>query len=120
MRTRAERRRDRQARRERRQLERALAFNQCPSCWYDLTTGEGDRGCHYYECPYLPTLLDVHCPKCRFNFFTMEGDANCGDPPRCTFARNETPRRVETLVWWLRRRGCDVEPAPRPSARRRS
>ena len=105
MRTADERRADREQRRARRRLDRALAFNQCVICSYDLTTGEGARGCHYYDCPYLPDLLDVFCPRCNFNFFQREGDANCGDPPRCTFARNEAPVRVDTMARWLERHG---------------
>jgi hypothetical protein len=105
MRSDKQRRRAREDRRQRRRVERALAFSQCPLCWYDLTTGEGRRGCHYYECPYLPEMLEVFCPKCNFNFFTREGDADCGDPPRCRFARAEAPLRVDTMVRWLQRHG---------------
>jgi hypothetical protein len=94
-------REERQQIRRQRKVDKALAFHQCPFCSYDLTTGEGERSCHYYDCPYLPDLLDVACPDCRYNFFTKEGDANCGDPPRCDFARNEAPVRVETLKKWL-------------------
>jgi hypothetical protein len=99
MRTREERLRARQERAR----ERALAFNQCPFCTYDLATGEGDRACHYYTCPYLPDLLDVTCPECRFNFFTGEGEAGCGPDPSCEFARTEAPIRVAALTEWLER-----------------
>jgi hypothetical protein len=94
-------RQERQRARQERQTKKALAFSKCPFCSYDLTTGEGERNCHYYDCPYLPDMLDVFCPDCRFNFFTQEGDAICGDPPQCEFARNEAPVRVETLQKWL-------------------
>jgi hypothetical protein len=97
MRTTAERRRARQ----RRRAQKALAFHQCPACAYDLSTGEGERACHYYDCPYLPDLLNVFCPECRFNFFLDEGDPNCGDPPQCEFARVEAPVRVALLRQWL-------------------
>ena len=89
-----------------RRTDRALAFHQCAICWYDLTTGEGQRGCHYYECPALPELLDVFCPKCHFNHFLQEGDADCGDPPRCTFARTEAPLRVDIVTRWLEQHRC--------------
>jgi ssDNA-binding Zn-finger/Zn-ribbon topoisomerase 1 len=88
--------------REARRMERVLRFRQCPSCSYDLATREGERGCHYYDCPYLPEELDVTCPRCRYNFFTDDGNPGCVDPPACKFARKEAPQRVDTLRRWLR------------------
>ena len=82
-------------------VERALAFQQCPQCALDLATGEGERGCHYYECPYLPEELDVRCPTCLYNFFTDDGNPECHDPPNCKFARLTAPERVQTLQSWL-------------------
>ena len=82
-------------------MERALAFQQCPLCALDLATGEGERGCHYYECPYLPEELDVSCPTCRYNFVTDDGNPDCSDPPDCDFARVTAPERVRTLQSWL-------------------
>lgn len=76
-------------------------FQQCVHCSYDLATGEGQRGCHLYECPYLPERLDVRCPTCLFNFWTMDGNPGCSDPPRCAFARDEAPKRVAALGEWL-------------------
>ena len=82
-------------------VERALAFQQCPHCALDLATGEGERACHYYECPYLPEQLDVRCPTCLYNFFTGDGDPECNDPPDCEFAQLTAPERVQTLQSWL-------------------
>ena len=98
-------RQERQAARREHVVQEALAYSQCPHCSFDLATAEGERDCHYYECPYLPDLLNAICPDCRFNFFTGEGDASCGDPPRCEFARNEAPARVDAITRWLELHG---------------
>jgi hypothetical protein len=92
-------------------LEQVMAFRQCELCGLDLATGEGDRGCHYYECPYLPEALDVRCPTCLYNFYTADGNPECSDPPACEFARVIAPQRVETLRAWLDAQGR--EPAAR-------
>lgn len=85
--------------------ERVLRFTPCPSCAYDFASGEGERGCHYGACPYLPEQLEVHCPRCWFNFYTGEGRAGCSDPPSCDFARNEAPVRIAMVTRWLERTG---------------
>lgn len=81
---------------------RAASFRQCPSCSYDFATGEGQRGCHYYECPYLPEDLDVRCPTCLYNFHEQDGNPECGDPPDCEFAREVAPQRLANLASWTR------------------
>lgn len=80
--------------------ERALAFHQCAQCTYDLLTGEGERGCHYYACPYLPEALDVQCPTCMYNFHTRDGQPECSDPPTCEFARTTARERVALARRW--------------------
>jgi hypothetical protein len=87
------------SRREKR-LERVLAFRTCPFCEHDIATGEGERACHHYECPYLPEELDVRCPDCLYNFFAEDGNPACGDPPDCEFALEVAPVRVATLRAW--------------------
>ncbi|MFP4635101.1 MAG: hypothetical protein ACLFRD_04495 [Nitriliruptoraceae bacterium] len=82
-------------------LDDGPTFQQCEACTYDFATGEGEKNCHYYECPYLPEELDVHCPICLFNFYTQDGNPACGDPPDCEFAREIAPQRVRTLQRWL-------------------
>jgi hypothetical protein len=84
---------------------KVLAFQTCELCSYDFRTDEGERGCHYYECPYLPDALDVWCPTCRYNFMIRDGNPECGDTPRCAFARTIAPVRVAALDEWLRSRG---------------
>ena len=88
---------------EARKLERALRFEQCPSCTFDLVTREGEQACHYYACAYLPDVLDAVCPSCNYNFATGEGAAHCGDPPSCEYAMDEAPGHVAALEEWVRR-----------------
>ena len=82
----------------------AVTFRQCPFCSYDFATGEGQRGCHNYDCPYLPEELDVRCPICLYNFYVGDGNPDCGDPPDCEFARDVAPERVRNVTAWLRER----------------
>jgi hypothetical protein len=88
----------------RQELEQLLEFHSCPLCSYDLGTDEGERGCHYYSCPYLPEALDTRCPTCLYNFYTDDLTPACADPPDCEFARTEALRRVEALTYWLEHR----------------
>jgi hypothetical protein len=67
-------------------MERWETFEQCPHCRLDLATGEGERGCSWGECPYLPEELNVYCDQCRFNLFTMEGNPPCENPVACEHA----------------------------------
>ena len=64
-----------------RDIERAMAFRQCPQCDYDFATHAGTRGCDLYACPYLPEALDTSCPNCNYNFVSGEGRPECSDPP---------------------------------------
>lgn len=89
--------------------EKALAFVQCEDCAYDLETGEGQRSCHWGDCPYLPEALTLVCPTCRFNFGTMEGDPECGETPRCEFAIEVAPVRLALFHAW------QALHAPKPS-----
>jgi hypothetical protein len=84
-----------------RAVDRALSFRQCPDCSFDFITGEGERSCHYGDCPYRPDEIDVLCPQCRYNFFTGEGSPACGTRPACEFARTEAPDRVDLARRWL-------------------
>jgi hypothetical protein len=67
-------------------MVRWIEFRQCPGCGFDIGTGEGDRGCAWGECPYLPEALDVRCENCGFNYFTQEGNPPCEDPMTCEYA----------------------------------
>lgn len=86
-------------------LHALMRYRKCPSCEYDIATGEGRRGCNYGACPYLPEELEVNCPRCWYNFYTGEGRAECGDPPSCDFARNEAPTRVAAMSRWQEHTG---------------
>jgi hypothetical protein len=81
-------------------MVRWLEFRQCPHCGWDLATDDGERGCSYGACPYLPEELDVFCPQCRYDFVTMEGNPPCADPATCehgAWAR----AHVENYRSWL-------------------
>ncbi len=77
-------------------------FRICPGCRYDFATGEGEKACNMYDCPYLPEELDVFCAYCRFNYYTMEGNPPCEDPMRCDH-RFEPLAHVENYRRWQRR-----------------
>jgi hypothetical protein len=74
-------------------------FRQCPNCGLDIVTGEGERGCSWGECPYVPEELDVYCEDCRFNFYTMEGNSSCVDPLTCEHAPDPLAH-VENVRRW--------------------
>lgn len=80
---------------------RVREFRTCELCEYDFRTDEGERGCHYYQCPNLPEELDVWCPTCCYNFMIRDGNPDCSDPPSCEFARKVAPGRVRALEQWL-------------------
>jgi hypothetical protein len=81
--------------------ERARSFQMCELCAYDFRTDEGERNCHYFECPNLPEELDIWCPTCRYNFMVDDGQPACGDGLDCDFARVVAPVRVRALEEWL-------------------
>lgn len=92
--------------------DKALDWQQCAVCDYDITTGEGERGCHYYACPNLPEELDVFCPRCNYDFYTGEGVPECHDPPTCAYARQVAPQHVAAVDEWLARQhgpGADAQ-----------
>ena len=39
--------------------DRWKEFRPCPQCSFDFATGEGERGCAWGECPYVPEQLNV-------------------------------------------------------------
>lgn len=86
------------------QYRKAMAFVQCPTCTYDLASGQGERNCNYGECPYLPEALNVTCPVCNFNFHERDGVPACGEPPACDFARETVGPRLRVLRDWLEAR----------------
>jgi hypothetical protein len=84
-----------------------LEFDQCPHCTWNIATGEGDRGCSYGDCPYMPEELDVFCENCRFNFVTMEGNPSCEDPMACEYAPVPLSH-VENYRAWAAARGISM------------
>jgi hypothetical protein len=77
-------------------------FATCPHCGLDLGTGEGERGCAWGDCPYVPEELDVYCPQCRFNFVTQEGNPPCADPLTCEHGV-DARAHVENYRQWAER-----------------
>jgi hypothetical protein len=74
-------------------------FRQCPGCGYDIATDEGEKACHMYDCPYLPSELDAFCPQCRFNYITGEGNPSCEDPATCVHGE-DARANVENYRRW--------------------
>lgn len=74
-------------------------FRQCRGCGYDFATGEGERGCNYFDCPYLPSELNVFCDWCRFDFLTMEGNPPCEDPASCEHGVDARANVANVLRW---------------------
>jgi hypothetical protein len=83
-------------------MARWESFRTCAGCRYDVATGEGEKGCHEYDCSYLPEELDVFCPQCRFDFYTMEGNSPCADPATCEHGA-EVRSHVTNLRHWRER-----------------
>ncbi len=82
------------------QYRKAMAFTACPTCTYDIATGQGTRNCNYGECPNLPEVLDVTCPVCNFNFLARDTVPACGENPTCDFARETVGPRLKVLRDW--------------------
>ena len=83
-------------------------FVKCPHCGLDFATGEGERGCAWGDCPYLPEELDVYCPDCRFNYVTQEGNPPCADPLTCEHGV-DARGHVETYRRWAERQPSPAE-----------
>jgi hypothetical protein len=90
-------------------MARWEAFEKCPGCGLDILTGEGERGCAWGDCPYLPEELNVFCDSCRFNFFTMEGNPPCDDQMVCEHAA-DARAHVENLRRWAAQHGASALP----------
>ena len=74
-------------------------FRKCPGCGYDLATGEGQRSCNYFDCPYLPDELNVFCDYCRFDYLTMEGNPSCEEPAICEHGIQARANVANVLRW---------------------
>jgi len=88
-------------------MARWQEFRQCPGCTYDFATGEGEKSCDYYDCPYLPPELSVVCSQCMYDFFTDEGNAGCPDPSTCEEGA-EARANVANMREWLAGTGRSV------------
>jgi hypothetical protein len=90
-------------------VARWMDFAKCPTCGYDIGTGEGTRSCSWGDCPNVPLELDVFCAYCRFNFLTMEGNPPCPDPLRCDHAAEPLAHVANYREW----RTAHATPTPR-------
>jgi hypothetical protein len=81
--------------------DRWKEFRPCPQCSFDFATGEGERGCSYGECPYVPEELNIFCDQCRFDFLTSEGNPSCDDPMTCENGA-EARSHIENVREWER------------------
>ena len=72
---------------------------QCPGCTPDTMTADGARPCSHYDCPGLPSELQVTCNLCMYDFVAHDGQ------PTCDHATCETAQRlagnVETYQRWV-------------------
>jgi hypothetical protein len=84
-----------------------MEFEKCTRCGWDIGTGEGERGCSWGECAYLPEELDVYCERCRFNYFSLEGNPACEDPLTCEHAPVPLAH-VENYRRWASSRGITL------------
>ena len=84
-----------------------MEFEKCAGCGWDIGTGEGERGCAWGECAYLPEELDVYCEQCRFNYFSLEGNPACDDPLTCQHAPVPLAH-VENYRRWASGRGITL------------
>lgn len=80
-------------------MARWQEFSQCPGCGLDLGSGEGNRGCAWGDCPYLPEELNVICPTCMFSFITGEGNPTCEDPLCCEEGAEARSHVANFLEW---------------------
>jgi hypothetical protein len=72
----------------------------CPSCSVDVVLRSSSRPCSFYDCPGLPSQLEVTCKTCVFDFYIDEGTVRC-DHDTCETARR-LRANVPTYRAWLR------------------
>ncbi|MDH3752896.1 MAG: hypothetical protein OEU32_03400, partial [Acidimicrobiia bacterium] len=64
----------------------------CPGCNPAAVTAEEARPCSFYDCPGLPSELEVTCNTCMFDFAAQDGQPSC-DHTTC-----ETALRLQRNV----------------------
>jgi len=56
----------------------ALAFRpRCPGCTPEKVAEEDARPCSSYDCPGLPSALQVTCDLCMYDFAAGDGQMKC-------------------------------------------
>jgi hypothetical protein len=72
----------------------------CAGCAPDIVTAEGARPCSHYDCPGLPTELEVTCDKCMYDFAAQDGQPDC-DHNTCETAQR-LRKNVPTYRTWVK------------------
>ena len=72
----------------------------CPNCSPEVLLDPGSRPCSFYNCPRLPTQLQVTCDICVYDFLADNGTVKC-DHNTCETARR-LKANVPTYRAWLR------------------
>ena len=65
---------------------------RCPGCTPDALADEAARPCSYFDCPGLPSSLQVTCELCMYDFSVDDGQVKC-DHDTC-----ETAHRLRSNV----------------------
>ncbi len=50
---------------------------RCPGCTPESIAKPGARPCSYFDCPGLPSALEVTCDTCVYDFVADEGQVKC-------------------------------------------
>ena len=73
---------------------------RCPNCSPEVLLASWSRPCSFYDCPGLPSQLQVTCNICVYDFFADDGTVKC-DLNTCETARR-LKANVPTYRAWLR------------------
>jgi hypothetical protein len=72
---------------------------RCPGCSPDKVTAEGGTPCSFYDCPGIPSELQVTCEMCLYDFAAIEGQVKC-DHRSCETAKR-LQKNVPTYRAWV-------------------
>ncbi len=72
---------------------------RCPGCTVSSLTAPGARPCSHYDCPGLPSELQVTCNTCMYDFAADDGQMKC-DHATCETA-HRLKGNVETYRAWI-------------------
>lgn len=72
---------------------------RCPGCTPNALAVPDARPCSYYDCPGLPSELEVTCDLCMYDFAADDGQASC-DHATCPTALR-LAGNVDTYRLWV-------------------